>query len=139
MLHGKTGSGSIVRPSIPAFRVGDPGPNPGRSTKKTFLMASMPSYMRLFRATMYLFQVAVKFAVGLERFATYFADELSVWYPVKRFFWDRRSFWEDRADFRLITKRIIFHKSHFKRKRCFVFNLNLCGCMLAITKKKKEG
>src|SRR4030042_4826476 len=26
------GSGSIARPSIPAFRVGDPGPNPGRST-----------------------------------------------------------------------------------------------------------
>ena len=26
------GSGSIARLSIPAFRVGDPGPNPGRST-----------------------------------------------------------------------------------------------------------
>ncbi len=25
-------SGSIVRSSMPAFRVGDPGPNPGRST-----------------------------------------------------------------------------------------------------------
>lgn len=25
-------SGSIVRLSIPAFRAGDPGPNPGRST-----------------------------------------------------------------------------------------------------------
>jgi hypothetical protein len=28
------GSGSIARLSIPAFRAGDPGPNPGRSTKQ---------------------------------------------------------------------------------------------------------
>ena len=29
------GSGSIARLSIPAFRAGDPGPNPGRSTNLT--------------------------------------------------------------------------------------------------------
>ena len=33
------GSGSIARLSIPAFRVGDPGPNPGRSTIKIRLVS----------------------------------------------------------------------------------------------------
>src|SRR5271157_297532 len=42
-------SGSIARLSIPAFRAGDPGPNPGRSTNLLIMRAqsAIPNYVNL--------------------------------------------------------------------------------------------
>jgi hypothetical protein len=88
---------------MPAFRVGDPGPNPGRSTK-LFLMWF---YMRFFGVTVSLLHVSVELAVCMEGFTAYFADQRSRHHPIGGFFRHRRGFGQSFS----------FHRRHFRIKR----------------------